>query len=424
MKYNCNPVKGMRDLLPDDLKLRNYVTSQILGVYEQYGFSQIETPCVEKIAFLSSGEGGDNEKMLFNILKRGEKLNLDKAQNRSDLIDLALRFDLTVPLCRFYANNKSKLPNVFKSIQIGNVWRAERPQKGRFRQFTQCDIDIIGDSSVVTEIEIILATSKALQSISFEGFTVKINDRRILESLVSYCGFESKYFTEIFIVLDKFDKIGIEGIEQELKDKELSSVPTDKLLSILNSLPEKADIEQVAELIPNIPQNIINEIKTVINIIQRQAQGKFSIQFDLSLVRGMGYYTGQIFEMQAKDYGVSIAGGGRYNKMIGKFLALKEEIPACGFSIGFERVIDLLKQQEFTVSESSQKIALLYDAMGAKIQPIFEEADRLREDGYLVSIEIMNVKKMKRQLTELKQRGFSYFAVYSEQDDLTVKPIN
>lgn len=421
MAINSSPAEGMRDLLPKEVQLRNYVIQTILGVYNEFGFTQIETPCAEKINLLSSGEGGDNEKMLFKILKRGEKLNFTATTKEFDVVDLGLRYDLTVPLCRFYANNRSKLPQNFKVIQVGSVWRAERPQKGRYRQFTQCDIDIIGTKSIISEIELIIATSKALEKLDFSGFKVRINDRRILESFAKFCEFDEIAFGKVFIILDKLDKIGKEGVRLELEKSDFSQNSIDKFMNILNLTTEtKLNTQNILDFLPNIPETVLADLNNVINSVSSQANNKYSIELDLSLVRGMGYYTGQIFEIEVDGYKSSIAGGGRYDKMIGKILQGKEEIPACGFSIGFERVISILEDQNFKVPNSKRKIAILYNEELCYFDTIISEAQKLRENGNLVSIEPQK-KNTKKQLDDLEEQGFTSFGILNDNSNLTIK---
>ena len=427
MTTNTNPAEGMRDLSPKEVELRNYVTRIITDSYKKFGFAQIDTPCVERITFLTSGDGGDNEKMLFKILKRGDKLNslnFFKANDFDSLVDLGLRYDLTVPLCRFYANNRTKLPQHFKVIQVGSVWRAERPQKGRFRQFTQCDIDIIGTAGVIAEIQLILATAAALQHLSFTNFTVRINDRRILESLAAFCGFEESSYGKVFIILDKLDKIGIEGVQNELLKADYPANSVEKFINIVqNATSSDISVKTIAALLPNIPEHVLADLNQVIETISSQAQNHYSIKLDVSLVRGMGYYTGQIFEIGIDGFSSSIAGGGRYDKMIGKLLNGKEEIPACGFSIGFERVLTILEEQQFKVPAKSNKIALLYDNDLASFDSLLKEAQRLRQDGNIVSLEIQNKKNTKKQLDNLTEQGFTAFGIYQPAMPLNLKDL-
>lgn len=424
MITNTNPAEGMRDLSPKEVELRSYVTGIITESYKKFGFAQIDTPCVERINFLTSGDGGDNEKMLFKILKRGDKLNLSEASKEQDLVDLGLRYDLTVPLCRFYANNRTKLPQHFKVIQVGSVWRAERPQKGRYRQFTQCDIDIIGTPGVIAEIQLILATAAALQQLSFTNFTVRINDRRVLESFAAYCGFEESSFGKVFVILDKLDKIGIDGVQNELQK---SGFPDSSIIKFIEIVKEAANteltVETIAKLLPNISDNVLVDLKQVIETISGQSNNHYSIKLDLSLVRGMGYYTGQIFEIGIDGFSSSIAGGGRYDKMIGKILNGKEDIPACGFSIGFERVVAILEERQFKVSNLSNKVALLYDSDLLSFDFLLSEAQRIRNEGAVVSIELHNKKNTKKQLDNLTEQGFTAFGIYQNRIPVVLKDL-
>lgn len=421
MITNTNPAEGMRDLNPKEVELRNYVTRIIIENYKKFGFVQIETPCVEKINLLTSGDGGENEKMLFKILKRGDKLNFE---NPNDIVDLGLRYDLTVPLCRFYANNRTKLPQHFKVIQVGSVWRAERPQKGRFRQFTQCDIDIIGIPDVIAEIQLILATADALKNLSFTNFTVRINDRRILEALASHCDFEESSFSKVFIILDKLDKIGIDGVQNELYKAEFSPSSIEKFIGIVKSATDaKITINSITTLLPNIPEKVLADLNKVIETVTSQSQNNYSIALDISLVRGMGYYTGQIFEIGIEGFNSSIAGGGRYDKMIGKILNGKEEVPACGFSIGFERVLTILEEKQFTVPISQKKIVVLYSDDTVTFNDLLTKAQKLREEGNIVSLEVQNKKNTKKQLENLTEQGFTAFAIYQPDMDLTLRTL-
>ncbi|MDO8446337.1 MAG: histidine--tRNA ligase [Deltaproteobacteria bacterium] len=413
----------MRDLTPKEVELRNFVVNTVLGVYKKFGFSQIETPCVEDINLLCSGEGGENEKMLFKILKRGEKLNLNVIQNENDLVDLGLRYDLTVPLCRFYARNKAILPQNFKVIQIGSVWRAERQQKGRFRQFTQCDIDIIGVPNVIAEIELILATSEALIEVGFKNFKVRISDRRILENLAGYCGFEKSVYGKVFIILDKLDKIGLTGVKEELENSLFPQASIDKFIDIVRQGTERnLTVEGIKIILPEIDEKVLTDLNFVMDAVTKQAGSRYSIALDLSLVRGMGYYTGQIFEIEAENYKSSIAGGGRYDKMIGKILEGHEDIPACGFSIGFERVISILEEQNFQIPKTEKKIALLYDK-NSSIDLLLSKAEELRGEGNIVSIEIKG-KHVGKQLDRLAEQGFNSYAIFTEGQPVEIKPLN
>ncbi len=420
---DSNPQKGMRDLLPKEVELRNFVSSAILNAYKKYGFLQIETPSLEDIKLLSSGEGGDNEKILFKVLKRGDKLDLSKKEDENSLVDMGLRYDLTVPLCRFYAKNYAQLPQIFKAIQFGDVWRAERPQKGRFRQFKQCDIDIIGVKDVSAEIELIIATSEALLTLGFKDFKIKINDRRILAELVNYCGFEESDYNKIFVILDKLSKIGVDGVKTELEESGFSDTSVNKLIEIIQKLSSTPITTKTIEnSIPNIDKNVLVDLDLVINAVSKQADKKYSILLDISLVRGMGYYTGQIFEIEMADYGTSIAGGGRYDNLIGRFLE-GDAIPACGFSIGFERVISILEEQNFQLPKLKNKIVLVYSEEEiSSMDEIFSSAQELREKGNIVLVE-MKSKNLKAQLDKLMEQGFDSFATFTKGKKLEIKAL-
>lgn len=410
MTINATPPRGMRDLLPKEVELRDRATSIIMETYRKYGFVRVETPALENIENLTGGEGGENEKLVFKILKRGEKLSIPAAGlSESDLADLGLRFDLTVPLARYYANNIAELPTPLKAVQIGPVWRAERPQKGRFRQFTQCDIDIIGMEAPVAEIELLLATSEALLALGFSGFNVRINDRRILQSLAEYAGFAPAAFNRVFIALDKLDKIGIEGVRGELTNELQSDEPVARLLDLLSKMTAEQSFDQKRRLLPNpFDLSVYESLKTVIETIQAEADGRFGVLFDPLLVRGMSYYTGQIFEIWSSEFPSSLAGGGRYDKMIGKFLG--RDIPACGFSIGFERIISILGSRGTGSNQDNRKLALLFDKKEA-LPGVVTAAQALRKEGYLVSLQAKR-PKLRKQLDELALQGFSSFSIF------------
>ncbi len=402
------PTTGMKDVLPQEMKIRDYVTSLVKETYSTFGFTPIETPAVEHIENLSSKQGGENEKLIFKILKRGEKLVLGADVSEDDLVDSGLRYDLTVPLSRFYANNAASLPTPFKALQIGPVWRADRPQKGRFRQFVQCDIDILGDATNLAEIELITATTTLLGKLDFSDFTVKINDRRILRAMASYSGFSDESLDTVFIILDKMDKIGIDGVREELVsagfdggcvDRYLSLFEgNDGTLSFLESLGEK--------LGEHLGEDCLCGLTGIIKSVGRVKGADFNILFDPTLVRGMSYYTGTIFEITMNEFGSSVAGGGRYDEMIGKFTGNK--VCACGFSIGFERIITILLDKNFEVPNKGEKHAFLIEK-GADpefVASVMEEAAALRKNGETVLVSMMN-KNKKFQKEQLEKDGFS-----------------
>jgi histidyl-tRNA synthetase len=424
MGANATPARGMRDLLPREVELRDAVTATILDCYQRYGFIRIETPALERIELLTSGEGGENEKMIYKVLKRGEKLDLTRPNLREDdLVDLGLRYDLTAPLARYYANNVGKLPSPCKVIQVGPVWRAERPQAGRFRQFTQCDIDIIGEASELAEIELVSATAEAITALGFTGFTVRINDRQILYGLAESCGFAAEDFGSVFITLDKLDKVGLDGVRAELESKDFAAEPIQRMMDALTPFAmDRGDFASTRAALPEgIPNEPLNRLERIINTVGSQAAGRFTLVFDPTLVRGMGYYTGNIFEIEAPGYSGSIAGGGRYDKLIGKLLG--RDVPASGFSIGFERLMQILEQRGYTPPTSAQKLAFLYDAEADDLAAVLVASGALREQGYIVNM-LPRAKKMRRQLDELSTQGYTLMALYRAGEALPeIKPL-
>lgn len=355
MALKKKPVTGMKDMLPREMEIRDYVIQLVKDTYKTYGFLSMETPCVEHIENLCSKQGGDNEKLIFKILKRGEKLKLETAETEDDLVDGGLRYDLTVPLARYYANHANELPLPFKAMQIGNVWRADRPQKGRFRQFMQCDIDILGESSNLAEIELILATTAMLGKLDFRNFTVCVNDRNILKAMAAYSGFKEEDYDEVFIALDKMDKIKAEGVSAELQEMGYGKEQVDTYLSLFEETSaDVAGIRYLKEKLGDCLSDAAAEgLEMIISSVNAAKDCEFNICFDPTLVRGQSYYTGTIFEVRMDDFGGSVAGGGRYDKMIGKFTG--QDTPACGFSIGFERIVMLLLENGYEVPGKESK---------------------------------------------------------------------
>ncbi|WP_279003480.1 histidine--tRNA ligase [[Clostridium] scindens] len=407
MALKKKPVTGMKDMLPKEMEIRDYVIHLIKETYKTYGFSSMETPCVEHIENLCSKQGGDNEKLIFKILKRGEKLKIDEAKEENDLVDGGLRYDLTVPLARYYANHMSELPSPFKAMQIGNVWRADRPQKGRFRQFMQCDIDILGEPGILAEIELILATTAMLGKLNFQNFTVCINDRNILKAMAAYSGFKEEDYDEVFIVLDKMDKIGKEGVAGELQELGYGKESVDTYLGLFDEVTP--DVEGIRYLKEKLGCCLSSEtaegMETIISSVEEAKEAKFGIRFDPTLVRGQSYYTGTIFEVTMDDFGGSVAGGGRYDKMIGKFTG--QDTPACGFSIGFERIVMLLLENGYEVPRKGAKKAYLLEKNMPKegMLKVLAMAKTDREAGKQVLI--VNMKKNKKfQKEQLQAEGY------------------
>ena len=407
MALKKKPVTGMKDMLPKEMEIRDYVIHLIKETYKTYGFSSMETPCVEHIENLCSKQGGDNEKLIFKILKRGEKLKIDEAKEENDLVDGGLRYDLTVPLARYYANHMSELPSPFKAMQIGNVWRADRPQKGRFRQFMQCDIDILGEPGILAEIELILATTAMLGKLNFQNFTVCINDRNILKAMAAYSGFKEEDYDEVFIVLDKMDKIGKEGVAGELQELGYGKESVEAYLGLFDEVTP--DVEGIRYLKEKLGSCLSSEtaegMETIISSVEEAREAKFGIRFDPTLVRGQSYYTGTIFEVTMDDFGGSVAGGGRYDKMIGKFTG--QDTPACGFSIGFERIVMLLLENGYEVPRKGAKKAYLLEKNMPKegMLKVLAMAKADREAGKQVLI--ANMKKNKKfQKEQLQAEGY------------------
>ena len=410
----------MRDLLPREVEVRDAAMLRILGVYRTYGFQRVETPALESLKLLTGGGGGENEKLVFKVLKRGEKLTSSGGDgSEAELADLGLRFDLTVPLARYYAHNHARLPHPLRAIQMGPVWRAERPQRGRYRQFTQCDIDILGVESEVAETELILATAEALLALGLEDLTVRINDRRLLVSLAEHCGFAPARFESVFISLDKLDKIGPVGVRAEL---EATGHPPAAVAALMALLAEPAlshgQVEDVLRALPVDPDGApAVALRAVIRAVTQASAGRYTLAFDPTLVRGMSYYTGQIFEIGYKNQPSSIAGGGRYDRMIGRILG--REVPACGFSIGFERIIAILQERGGEVASPVQRLALIFDRERDDLAEVVSVAQRLRADGYLVSLE-SRTKRLRKQLDDLAGQGVGRYLMFGESD---VRPL-
>ena len=402
MALKKKPVTGMKDMLPAEMEIRDYLIGLIKETYKTFGFTSMETPCVEHIENLCSKQGGDNEKLIFKIMKRGEKLKISEAKEENDLADGGLRYDLTVPLARYYANHANELPSPFKALQIGNVWRADRPQRGRFRQFMQCDIDILGEGSVLAEIELILATTAMLGKLNFKNFTVCINDRNILKAMAAYSGFKEEDYDEVFIILDKMDKIGAEGVAGELEEMGYTRENVDTYLKLFDEV--ETDLSGVRHLKERLGDFLSSETAKGMEMIMSsvEAAKECDFKFDPTLVRGQSYYTGTIFEVTMDDFGGSVAGGGRYDKMIGKFTG--QDTPACGFSIGFERIVMLLLESGYEVPGVRQKKAYLLEKKLPKegMLKVLELAKKDRESGKQVLIVNMkkNKKFQKEQLTE------------------------
>ena len=406
-----NALKGMKDILPAEQKLRDYVQGKILETYRASGFERISTPMLEDAENLDKSDGGDNLNLIFKVLKRGDKLDAALAANPVEekaLSDMGLRYDLTLPLTRFFAANRNELQFPFKVIQTDRVYRAERPQKGRSREFVQCDIDILGDSSCNAEVELIDVTAHALLNIGFNNFVININDRRILRNMLENMGFAPETLDSVCITFDKMDKIGAEGVEAELTEKQL---PASAIKALVDFIKEASggqiSVDAVASKCADA--SIADDLKYIISTVEKISGGKYKINYAPSLVRGQGYYTGVVFEIGSPDFSGAVGGGGRYDNLIGKFIG--QQVPAVGFSIGFERICSILLDQGYKIPGAKEKCALLYDD-SIDFSQVMAEAAKLRAD-YSVSI-LKKAKKPGPQYDMLEKQGYTKFATFKD----------
>ena len=401
-------VKGTNDYLPNEVEIRDYLQNVIAETYRDAGFVRITTPIIEDAVNLDKSEGGENLNLIFRVLKRGKKLSSalnNENVTEKELSDMGLRYDLTLPLSRYFSNNKNELMTPFKVIQMDRVYRAERPQKGRLREFMQCDIDIIGNDSRDAEIELILTTTKALNRVGLKNYTVKINDRRILKSIFSYTGFDDADNEKLAIIFDKLDKIGIDGVKAELEENSFDKNAIDKFIGLFEN--GSLTLDSIADV---CDAEYVNDLKYIIDTVDKASNGTIPVEFTPSLVRGQGYYTGTIFEVAADGYSGAVAGGGRYDNLIGKFL--NEDIPAVGFSIGFERIFGILMEQNYAIPDRKKRIAVFYDKDNYADALVY--AENLRNE-YMVSV-IARPKKLGKFLNKLEQNEFDGFAVFGEAD--------
>jgi histidyl-tRNA synthetase len=419
MKIDNSPARGMRDLLPADVAVRDHVLESISAVYRQFGYQRIETPALENIERLQSGEGADNEKLIFQVLKRGLPPEVAAGTSLRELVDLGLRYDLTVPLTRFYGKHHASLPLPFRSLQVGPVWRAERPQRGRYRQFYQCDIDMIGEPSVLAEAELIEATSEALAAIGLTGTTIRLSDRRFLAALAADSGVPPEAYDAFFITLDKFDKIGWDRVQAELAER---GFPPAQVAAVTEKIQGLADVpgdklaHALADSVPGLAADVIGDLAATAASLDRLAgERALGWQFDPTLVRGMGYYTGQVFEIIHPDMSGSVAGGGRYDKLIGR--SLGHDVPACGFSIGFERIVDLLSREQ---ARDAVAVLVESDVPVTEALAIAREMRGLAGPGRVVET-VRRSGKFGAQLTRLEAAGFSGFVLVRSEDGAIVR---
>ena len=417
MALSKKPVTGMKDILPEEMEIRDYVIGVIKDTYGSFGFTSMETPAVEHLENLNCKAGGENEKLIFKILKRGEKLKLEGELKEEDLVDGGLRYDLTVPLVRYYAAHSGELPAPFKALQMGNVWRADRPQRGRYRQFMQCDIDILGEASNLAEIELILATTTTLGKLGFKNFQIRINDRRILKAMAAYSGFAEESYDEVFITLDKMDKIGLSGVRVELLLAGHEEAVVDRYLQLFQEM--EAVTDKAAFVAGKLKGYLSEEtgagFQEILDSVNAAKGDFFELVFDPALVRGMSYYTGTIFEIAMPEFGGSCGGGGRYDRMVGQFTG--KDVPACGFSIGFERIILLLLESGFKVPGGAEKTAYLIEkGISAQVMTdVMRQAQEEREAGKKVLVTHMN-KNKKFQKEQLKEQGYTEFREFYKEE--------
>lgn len=396
------PTKGMRDFLPEEMALREYVLNVMKETYKAYGFSLIGTPVVEHIENLTSKQGGENEKLIFKIMKRGEKLNLDNITNENDLVDSGLRYDLTVPLTRLYANNMNELPHPFRALQIGYSYRAERPQRGRYRELMQCDLDILGEKTNLAEIELMMAVTSFLEKLNFKEFKIRINDRRILLKMVSYVGLPEDKLDSILISLDKMDKIGLDGVREELIKLSLDKEKVDAYLNLFSK--QDTDLKNFCAQF-KMDEEVVSNMHFIMNTVSNNTNA--TLVFDPTLVRGMGYYTGTIFEIEAEGLSSSIGGGGRYDKMIEKYV--NTSVPAVGFSVGFERLLLLLQERGFKIPTNETKKAYVISDENL-LETTLHRAKDLRSKGEIVKI-LYKTKNFKFQKESLEKEGYEVIEI-------------
>jgi histidyl-tRNA synthetase len=405
----------MRDFIPAEKSARDRVLAIIRESYRAHGFDEIETPVVEDSSRLTAGLGGDNETLAFGILKRGLSAeDIAAATSTDDLVDMGLRYDLTVPLTRFYATNRAELPPVFRAIQIAPVWRAERPQKGRFRQFVQCDIDIIGEPGILAEVELITATAATLDRLGVTGTTIRLNDRRILFGMLDALGLSDTDST--LITLDKLDKIGTDGVIAELRERGATDSALAGLEALLGQHSNPTSAPTLEAMTAALPAGVAPVAVAELADIAAAVGHGVSIVFDPFLVRGMGYYTGAIFEVAHPDLGYSLGGGGRYDGMIGRFLGT--EVPAAGISLGFERLVDLVTTES---AVDSAAVAIIYDPALSTTE-LIDQKRLLVADGLRVRL-VHKTKNTRAILDQLEKDGFRRYAFLNPGEPLEWKTI-
>ena len=411
---STKPARGMRDFLPADVRKRNYVINIIKEVYESYGFEPLETPAVENIETLMGKYGEEGNQLVFKILKRGEKLDLEHATKESDLSDLALRYDLTVPLARVVANNKNELPKFFKRYQIQPVWRADRPARGRFREFYQCDVDAIGSMSMIVEAELISAVSEIMRRLGFKDFKIRINHREILRDLLLVSGIREHQQTDALVALDKLDKIGIEGVLNELETRGISKESSTKIVGFLSEVKRltgnSAIYSRLKEFIGQDPSHA-NELHRLVELCENE-----SVEVDPSLARGLAYYTGTIMEINVPDLAGSLGGGGRYDGLIG--MLGKEQTRACGFSLGLERILVVMEERGMfppEIAESTAADVLVTIWSEDAIPASLKLANELRSSGIRTTV-YPEVDKLGKQIKYADSINVPYVCILGDDE--------
>lgn len=403
----ATPVEGMKDYLPEEMALRDRLMNTIIGTYTENGFRRISTPAVESLENLDNSDGGENLKLIYRIEKRGEKL--EKAVAAGDVknfCDLGLRYDLTLPLARYYTAHASELPVPFKVIQVDRVYRAERPQKGRMREFIQCDIDILGSDSVDCEAELMTVTAEALKKIGINSFRIAVNHRAVIRSVILFCGFAEEQVNSVCITMDKLDKIGLEGVKNELIEKSYSADAIEKLCELLQKKNLTAE-----ELKAYGADEAADELFRVIDMASELSEGSYEIVFDITLVRGQGYYTGIVFEVICDEFGGTVAGGGRYDGLIGRFSG--KDVPAVGFSIGFERIFSVLLSRAASTAELRAAAAVLYEEGSFTAAYRFARTLHAEADVTILPAK----KKLGKQFAQLEQQGFSAAYIFRSENE-------
>lgn len=399
---NIKPQKGMQEYLPEAAAQRDRLMNLILETYTASGFARIYTPAIESAENLDKSDGGDNLNLIFRIMKRGDKLAEALAKNPVDekeLCDLGLRYDLTLPLSRYYANNRNSLPSPFKCIQIDKVYRAERPQRGRLREFVQCDIDILGSDSWCCEIELISVTAKALSKIGIGEFTVRVNDRRVLRNSLLTMGFPEDSLDTVSVSFDKLDKIGADGVAAELREKGMPEEAVNSLSGLLAK--GKLTLDDMAQYCSEDAKETLEQLRTIIETADKLSDS-YTVEFDPSLVRGQGYYTGTVFEVASKQFGGTVAGGGRYDNLIGRFTG--DTVPAVGFSIGFERIFSIVTENNIQLAGCRRKVAILHSPEA--ILEAIAKSGELQAESDVTLIAAANRKKADKAYSKAKQQGF------------------